>query len=90
MHLQPGYLSPSRAGTRRKVRGSRRGVPLCTQGNGARMSVPLLAVNDLKKHFPVRGGLARSRVVYAVDGVSFHIDKGETLALVGVFSPMSR
>jgi len=47
------------------------------------MSVPLLAVNDLKKHFPVRGGLARSRVVYAVDGVSFHIDKGETLALVG-------
>jgi peptide/nickel transport system ATP-binding protein len=47
------------------------------------MSAPLLAVNDLKKHFPVRGGLARARVVYAVDGVSFHIDKGETLALVG-------
>jgi peptide/nickel transport system ATP-binding protein len=43
----------------------------------------LLAVNDLKKHFPVRGGFARARVVYAVDGVSFHIDKGETLALVG-------
>jgi peptide/nickel transport system ATP-binding protein len=43
----------------------------------------LLAVNDLKKHFPVRGGLGRARVVYAVDGVSFHIDKGETLALVG-------
>ena len=47
------------------------------------MSAPLLAVNDLKKHFPVRGGFARPRVVYAVDGVSFHIDKGETLALVG-------
>ena len=47
------------------------------------MSAPLLAVNDLKKHFPVRGGFARARVVYAVDGVSFHIDKGETLALVG-------
>ena len=47
------------------------------------MSAPLLAVNDLKKHFPVRGGLARARVVYAVDGVSFYIDKGETLALVG-------
>src|SRR5712691_12526873 len=45
------------------------------------MSAPLLAVNDLKKHFPVRG--SRARVVYAVDGVSFHIDKGETLALVG-------
>ena len=38
----------------------------------------LLAVNDLKKQFPVRGGLlrARARVVHAVDGVSFHIDKG--------------
>src|SRR5215470_10486904 len=47
------------------------------------MIAPLLAVKDLKKHFPVRGGLARSQVVYAVDGVSFHIDKGETLALVG-------
>jgi peptide/nickel transport system ATP-binding protein len=42
----------------------------------------LLEVNDLTKHFPVRGGL-RGAVVYAVDGVSFHIDKGETLALVG-------
>jgi len=45
----------------------------------------LLAVNDLKKHFPVRGGLgaAGARVVHAVDGVSFHIDRAETLALVG-------
>ncbi len=52
------------------------------------MSVPLLQVNDLKKHFPLRGGLAtlgraRRGSVYAVDGVSFHIDKAETLALVG-------
>jgi peptide/nickel transport system ATP-binding protein len=52
------------------------------------MSVPLLQVNDLKKHFPLRGGLAalmrgHKRWVYAVDGVSFHIDKAETLALVG-------
>jgi peptide/nickel transport system ATP-binding protein len=45
----------------------------------------LLAVNDLKKHFPVRGGFGRAsaRVVHAVDGVSFHIDRAETLALVG-------
>ena len=45
----------------------------------------LLAVNDLKKHFPLRGSLLRprGRRVYAVDGVSFEIDKGETLALVG-------
>ncbi|HZF75806.1 MAG TPA: oligopeptide/dipeptide ABC transporter ATP-binding protein [Acetobacteraceae bacterium] len=46
---------------------------------------PLLEVNDLKKHFPIRGGLLGNTTgyVYAVDGVSFHINRGETLALVG-------
>jgi len=46
---------------------------------------PLLEVRDLKKHFPVtRGVFARvSGQVYAVDGVSFHIERGETLGLVG-------
>ena len=45
----------------------------------------LLEVHDLKKHFPVRGGLfgTTSGYVYAVDGVSFDIAKGETLSLVG-------
>ena len=45
----------------------------------------LLEVTDLKKHFPIRGGfLGRSTAkVYAVDGVSFSIKKGETLSLVG-------
>ena len=49
------------------------------------MSTQLLQVNDLKKHFAVRGGLFRAgkAVVYAVDGVSFDIARGETLALVG-------
>jgi len=49
------------------------------------MSAALLEVNDLRKHFPVRGGfLGLNRgVVHAVDGVSFTIAKGETLALVG-------
>jgi peptide/nickel transport system ATP-binding protein len=48
------------------------------------MNVPLLAVNDLKKHFQLGGGLFRKRAfVYAVDGVSFTIGRGETLALVG-------
>ncbi|MEA2936122.1 MAG: hypothetical protein QOD74_2768 [Variibacter sp.] len=49
------------------------------------MSTALLEVNDLKKHFAVRGGLfgGGGAVVYAVDGVSFEIARGETLALVG-------
>lgn len=49
------------------------------------MSQPLLSVRDLKKHFPVRGGLF-SRVreyVKAVDGVTFSIGAGKTLGLVG-------
>ena len=45
----------------------------------------VLEVVDLKKHFPIRGGLFGTvqAHVYAVDGVSFHLHKGETLALVG-------
>ena len=49
------------------------------------MTVPLLEVKNLKKHFPLKGGfLGRvSAHVRAVDGVSFSIRQGETLALVG-------
>jgi peptide/nickel transport system ATP-binding protein len=45
----------------------------------------LLEVNALKKHYPLKGGLTGGTTgyVYAVDGVTFHIDKGETLSLVG-------
>jgi oligopeptide transport system ATP-binding protein len=46
---------------------------------------PLLRVTGLKKHFPIFGGLLRRQIgnVYAVDGVDFNIQRGETFALVG-------
>lgn len=46
---------------------------------------PLLEVRDLKKHYPISGGVfARSRrAVRAVDGISFHVNRGETLSIVG-------
>ncbi|HKS53000.1 MAG TPA: dipeptide ABC transporter ATP-binding protein [Pseudonocardiaceae bacterium] len=49
------------------------------------VSVPLLRVSGLRKHFPVRRGLLRRRVgaVQAVDGLDFDVLRGETLALVG-------
>ncbi|MDP9460278.1 MAG: dipeptide ABC transporter ATP-binding protein [Actinomycetota bacterium] len=45
----------------------------------------ILRVEDLKTHFPIRGGVTRRQVgtVYAVDGVSFTLAAGETLGLVG-------
>ena len=49
------------------------------------MTAPLLEVSGLKKHFPIHKGVF-SRVsghVYAVDGVSFSLQRGETLGLVG-------
>ena len=56
------------------------------------MSEPLLRVNNLVKHFPVRGGIFSRTVdwVHAVDGVSFDIAKGETLGLVGNRAAASR
>ena len=45
-------------------------------------SEPILRVTDLVKEFRVRD-LGRSAVVHAVSGVSFHVLRGETLALVG-------
>jgi oligopeptide transport system ATP-binding protein len=45
----------------------------------------LLKVENLKKYFPIRGGTFSRPVgqVHAVDGITFHIAKGETLGLVG-------
>ncbi|MGX8773815.1 MAG: ATP-binding cassette domain-containing protein, partial [Bacillota bacterium] len=44
----------------------------------------LLEIKDLKKHFTIKGGgFRKKQTVKAVDGVSLHIFKGETLGLVG-------
>ena len=46
---------------------------------------PLLEVNALKKHYPIRTGLLGGVTghVYAVDGVTFSVNRGETLSVVG-------
>jgi len=49
------------------------------------MPEPILVVENLKKYFPLKGGIF-SKVrgyVRAVDGVSFYVQKGETVGLVG-------
>ncbi len=43
----------------------------------------LLEVENLKQYFPIRTGFFRKIPLKAVDDVSFHIDEGETLGLVG-------
>ena len=53
--------------------------------SAAASAEPLLDVRHLKKHFPIRGGLLRRVVaqVKAVDDVSFSVERGRTLGLVG-------
>ena len=45
----------------------------------------ILMVNDLKKHFPIKGGMVSRTVGYvkAVDGVTFNLKRGSTMGLVG-------
>jgi oligopeptide/dipeptide ABC transporter ATP-binding protein len=56
-----------------------------TASQAAPNASPLLEVNNLQMHFPVKEGvfLRASRFNRAVDGVSFSIGPGETLGLVG-------
>ena len=45
------------------------------------LAPPLMVARDLRKYFPVKG--ARGKSVQAVDDVSFSVQKGETLGIVG-------
>ncbi|MFC6795672.1 oligopeptide/dipeptide ABC transporter ATP-binding protein [Halobaculum halobium] len=56
-----------------------------TDGTDGAAAEPLVVVDDLEKHYPVRSGVLRRRTgaVRAVDGVSFEIGRGEALGLIG-------
>jgi oligopeptide/dipeptide ABC transporter ATP-binding protein len=58
---------------------------LAVAAPGAAAAVPVIEAEGLSKHFPIKKGLLRRNAgyVYAVDGVSFSIPRGETLGLVG-------
>lgn len=49
------------------------------------MEQPLLKVKNLKKHFPIKNKLFQKQnsSVKAVDGISFDVNRGETIGLVG-------
>jgi oligopeptide/dipeptide ABC transporter ATP-binding protein len=49
------------------------------------LGTTILTVEDLSKHFPLKGGVFNRQygAVYAVDGVSFDVKAGETVGLVG-------
>ncbi|MGX2960641.1 ABC transporter ATP-binding protein [Peribacillus sp. JNUCC 23] len=49
------------------------------------MTKPILQVENVKKYFPITGGILGKKIgdMKAVDGVSFHVNEGETLGIVG-------
>ena len=76
------------SGVAAAVRTTPGGTVAAAHGDGADRgggAAPFVRVRDLVMHFPVTAGVFRHVVGYvsAVDGVSFDIDRGETLGLVG-------
>ena len=59
--------------------------PAHTKAGAPNPDTALLVVENLVKHFPIRAGLLRRKSghIAAVDGISFEIERGETMALVG-------
>jgi peptide/nickel transport system ATP-binding protein/oligopeptide transport system ATP-binding protein len=60
-------------------------MPEVGSNTGVNANEQILEVTDLKKYFPIRKGILARTVgnVLAVDGLSFSIQQGETLGLVG-------
>jgi peptide/nickel transport system ATP-binding protein len=72
--------APSLASQRIQARAETRGVQ---HGADAASAAPAVVVTDLVKEYKIRRGGFRSEPFRAVDGVSFQIPRGRTLALVG-------